>query len=293
MATKPTRSQLLAYIRDNYPDVYGLLSVNAEVREVLLTAAERKYTPTRLQSALAATTWWKKTAATAREWDAAYAQDKATGDALLRQTRTEIATQAARLGIPLTAEQVARYALNVRRLGWTPQEVQQSIGARFRQSTASEGLGTATVDSLRALSAEYGVSLSEHVLTATTRRILSGQEDIDAFRSYLTEQAESLFPGLKEALARGQTVRQYFDPYVQTASRVLGINPNEVDLSDNRWRRALVQIDPKTGDRVPMSLDEWEADLKTNDLYGYDRTANGRRERDQFVGAFSNILGIR
>lgn len=287
---KPSQAQLLDYIRATYPDVYGLLSVDAEVRKVILDAAEKHYDSAKLQGALAATRWWKRTAAQARQWDASYAQDRATGDQLLTQTRDEIAASAARLGVALSPKELSKYALNVRRNGWTQQAVMQGLASKFTLA-AKPGAGTGTVDALRAQAAEYGIKLSDATLTNWTRRLIGGTADESGFRSYLVKQAQSLFPSIASDISDGQTVRDYFDPYVQSASRILGVNPNEVDLSDTKWRRALVQVDPATGKRVPMSLDQWEVELRSNSLYGFDRTANGRAAAAEFATQLRKAVG--
>lgn len=292
VSTEPkSRQQLLDYIAENYPNVYGLLSIDAEVKNVLLTAAEKEYSPAKLQAELSKTSWWQRTASQARQWDSDYAQDRATGDSLLAQTRDQIATEARKLGVTLTAADLGTLALNVRRLGWSDQQVAESLAAHFRQRTAKPGTGTATVDQLRAQAADYGLQLSDHTLTVWTQRILGGNADPAGFTSYLVKQAKSLYPSIAQDISDGTTVRDYFDPYVQTASRVLGISPEEVDLSDNRWRRALVQVDPKTGQRTPMSLDDWEVDLRTNSIYGYDKTTNGRRDAATFATQLARQVG--
>lgn len=292
-AAKPkSQQELLDYIAENYPDVYGLLNIDPEVKSVLLTAARKEYTAAKLRSELAKTKWWKTTAATARSWDASYAQDRATGDQLLKQTQTEIAAQATRIGVSLTAAQLNTMSLNVRRLGWTQQQVAESLAAYWRKaSKPAAGAGTATVDTLRAIMADYGVQMSDSALEGWTQRIIGGKADEAGFRSYVIKQAKSLFPSVADDISEGQTVRDYFDPYVQMAARVLGVNPEDVNLSDTKWRRALVQLDPATGKRVPMTLDAWEAELRTNTLYGFDRTTNGRAAAAEFGSALRAAVG--
>lgn len=286
-----TQQQLLDYIAENYPDVYGLLSINAEVKKVLLAAAAGEYSQAKMRSELAKTSWWQHTASTARTWDADYALDKATGDERIRQTARAILVTAQQIGVNLDWTAATQMALKVNREGWTQQQINQTLSARFKLGTAKPGAGLATVDSLKAMAADYGVSLSDPVLTGWTQRILSGTADDNGFRSYLVKQAQSLYPTIASDISEGQTVREYFDPYVQTASRLLGVNPNDVDLSDTKWRRALVTIDPATNKRVPMSLDQWEAELRTNSIYGWDTTKNGRAAAADFEAQLRQAIG--
>lgn len=285
-----SRQQLLDYIAENYPNFYGLLQIDAGVREVLLTAAEKEYTPAKLAAELAQTTWWKKTAATARRWDADYAQDRATGEQLLEQTRRDISARAQRLGIALSAKDLNSLALNVRRLGWTDQMLGESLAARFRIRTAKPGQGTATVESVRSLAADYGVTLSDHTVSVWTQRLLGGRMDEAGLRVALVDKAKKLYPSIADEIDADLSVRDYFDPYAQRAAQILGVNPEEIDFSDRRWSRALNQIGEK-GVRVPMTFEAWERDLRTNPLYGYDKTTRGRSEAASFAEQFSRAVG--
>lgn len=285
------QGDLLDYIASNYPDVYGLLSVNAEVKKVLLAAAAGEWTQAKMRSALAKTAWWKTTAATARQWDADYALDKATGDDRIRKTAEAIKATAQQIGLSVGWTDLTQMALKVNREGWSQQQITQALAARFNVKSTGPGAGLATVDSLRAVAADYGVSVSDSTLNGWTQQVLGGTKDMAAFRSYVVRQAQSLFPSIASDISEGQTVREYFDPYVQSASRILGVNPNDVDLSDTKWRRALVQNDATTGKRVPMSLDQWDTELRTNPLYGYDTTTTGRASADAFRASLLQAVG--
>lgn len=286
-----SREELLDYIAENYPDVAALLDISPEVKAVLLAAAEKEYTPAKLRSELAKTKWWRTTVATAREWDAGYARDKATGDALLGQTRTDISVQAQRLGVRLNASELARMALNVRRLGWTQQQVADALAGRFSQRKAKAGLGTASAGQIRTLAADYGVTLSDREVDAWTQRLLAGRLDDAGVRAELINRAKRLYPTIADNLDNDTTVRDYFDPYVQRASQLLGLNPEEVNFTDSKWQRAIARVDPKTGQRMPMDFDQWEKELRTNPIYGFDRSTNGRAAASEFATALQRAMG--
>lgn len=291
VATAPkSRQEILDYIADNYPDYYAVMAINAEVKNVLLEAAENEWSGTKLRGELAKTRWWKTTSASARTWDADYAQDKATGEQLLRQTQGELAAQASRLGVTLSTADLRKMALNVRRLGWSPQQIAEALAGRFRQRDAKAGLGMATADSLRALAKDYGVGVSDREITGWTQRLLSGKADEEAWRADLVRRAKMLYGSIAESIDAGTTVADYFDPYARKAAEILGLNPEEVDFRDSRWQRALA-VPGEGGKRTPMDFSQWETELKTNPLYGYRLTANGKREEASFASAAARAMG--
>jgi hypothetical protein len=290
LPTTATDDQIKAYAASAYGYLSAFLN-DPEIGPILLKAAKAGWDKYRLEGALTATAWWKRTTQTAREWDALSRLDPATAAAKMAATARSIGTQAQQLGLSIDAKTLNGIALNVNRLGWTDQQVRESLAAHIQLGTKPGG-ASATMDSLRALASDYAVNLAPGTMLDWTRQIVAGTKTTDGFRSYLVAQAKSLFPSIAAAIDAGDTVKQYFDPYVQEAVQTLGINPDDVNLADPKWRRALVQNDPaKPGLRVPMSLDAWSTELKTNTLYGYDQTTNGRASGAQFVTALAKSVG--
>ena len=146
--------------------------------------------------------------------------------------------------------------------------------------------GSPIADQLKQVASEYLVPISDQVIQQWGQNIASGQVDLNGFTSYMKEQAKSLFPGLTAAIDSGQTVKQYTDPYRQKAAQVLEINPDSIDFSQPQWEKALQQIDPKTGERVSMSLSDWGMELRSNPLYGYSKTQGAKTQ------AYDSVLNL-
>lgn len=288
--TAATDDQIIAYASATYGYLAAFLT-DPQIGPLLLQAAREGWDRYRLEGALTKTAWWKTTTQVAREWDALTRLDPATAKAKLAATALTVRTQAQRLGLTLDGATLNGISLNVNRLGWTDQQVQAALAAHIQLGT-KPGSASATMDSLRSMASDYAVNLSPQALLGWTRNVVAGTQTQEGFRSYLLGQAKSLFPSIADALDGGETVKQWFDPYVQAASSILGINPSDVDLAQDKWRRALVQNDPaKPGARIPMSLDQWQTELKTNALYGYDRTVNGRAAAGAFADQLNHALG--
>jgi LysM repeat protein len=75
-------------------------------------------------------------------------------------------------------------------------------------------------------------------------------EDID---NELEQRAMSLFPGLKDQMLRGQTLRQAADPWITTIATTLEIDPKSLDLNNDLVQQALNYTDDK-GNVSPMNL---------------------------------------
>jgi len=71
----------------------------------------------------------------------------------------------------------------------------------------------------------------------------------------------SSFPGLKDQIANGMSVRDAASPYLSGMSSILEVNPESVDLFDPTIRKALTSTDAN-GKSVLTPLWQFESQLK-------------------------------
>ncbi len=172
--------------------------------------------------------------------------------------------------------------------GWDAARIRYellAIGGGNGGDVAAQGLN------VKNLANQYGVPLSDQAAMDWATKLAQGAITEDSVKGYLVEQAKSLFPALAGALDRGITVAQYADPYIQIAQQELGINPASVSFTDPKWMQALNQVDPKTGQRVSMSLDDWLKTIRTDSRYGYDTSSQGRQSATQLATALQQRFG--
>jgi len=75
-------------------------------------------------------------------------------------------------------------------------------------------------------------------------------EDVD---NELQSRAISLFPGLKDQITRGQSLRDAADPYLQAIAQTWEVDPDSLDLNNDTVQQVLNYTDDK-GNIVPMNL---------------------------------------
>lgn len=275
---------LMNNIRKIYPNLAWMLNV-PELADIILKAGIENWDDGRVMAALQGTQWWKDRNANARQWEQLVNTDPGSAN----QQRDDLARQirmfAGQNGMTISNEQAIYIAVESLAKGRTQGEWQQNV-LDFLMGTQGQQSKTAGMN-LKALAAEYAVPMSDETLKQWEQNILTGMADENTFRAYLVEQAKSLFPSLANALDRGITVRQYVAPYAEIAVQELGINPNDVDWTDPKWSAAIHRIDPKTGNPLSMSLSDWQKELRTNPIYGFDQTT---RAKDQATGLGRALL---
>lgn len=275
---------LMNHIRSIYPSLSWMLNV-PELADLILKAGIENWDDGRILAALQATQWWKDRNEGARSWEQLVNTDPASAN----QRRDDLARQirqfAGQAGLTITNEQAIYIAVESLAKGRTQAEWQQNV-LDFLMGTQGQDAKGGGIN-LKALAAEYAVPLSDVTLKQWEQNILNGTADQNTFRAYLMEQAKSLFPSLANAIDRGITVRQYVAPYQEIAAQELGVNPNDIDWTDPKWSTAIHRIDPKTGQPVSLSLSDWQREIRTNPIYGFDQTT---RAKDQAAGLGQAML---
>jgi hypothetical protein len=82
------------------------------------------------------------------------------------------------------------------------------------------------------------------------------------------------------------------NPYKQIAAQTLEVPPESVNFMEPKWRSALDQVDPKTGQRTVMTLTDWTAKIKTDSSYGYDKTQQGINEAAKLTNDLLGKFGM-
>lgn len=280
-------------IHQRYAYMEWALSI-PEVGDILRRAAGEGWDGTRLQGAIEATSWWKTTSAAARQWQQLQSQDPATAadtKAQLLQQAQDLAANYEATGLDLNAIVDMALKTGTGASGIAAMIRSQSnyyARERDRETAArtNQLLGT-----VQGLSRDYAIPLSMDAMQKWATQLAQPGANLADFENYVREQAKSLFPGLAAAIDRGVTVRQYVEPYLQIYAKELGTSPENVDLTDPQFNQALNQIDPKTGTRVSMSLDQWTATVRSDPRLGYDGSQNGQTVATQLAQALQQRLG--
>lgn len=274
-------------VQAQFPQYAWMLAI-PEVGDLLrqAVASGGEWSPEKLTAQIQATNWWRSHASSARSWEAQWNTDPASAQREWEAKAIEVGQMAARLGVQIPWHWVTDIAYRAKKFGWSEAELRNALG----QSAVHPG-GKSTLN-LNQVAADYMVPMSEQTISDWTQQIVSGQATEDTFRTYLREQAKSLFPSLAGFLDAGGTVRTYVEPYRQIAAKELEISPDDVNFLDPKWSKALFQTDPKTGDRVSMSLADWQNEIRKNDVYGWDKTRGAREASAELQQSLLKQFGV-
>lgn len=244
---------------------------------------------TRLEGEIRDTGWYKKHSEGQRQLQILKATDPAAYREKVNNAKDAMSRAAYKLGVTLSPQELTQVSYQAITGGWSQDQINSFM---FKVGDVkTNGALTTTEAGLQQTAAQYLVPVSDKTLRQWSENVLTGKITPEDFTNYAREQAKSMFPGLSDAIDRGVTVETYVDPYRQAAAKALEIPPESVDFMDPKWGKALNQIDPKTGQRVSMSLTDWQKTIRTDPSYGWDRTQNARQASADLTSQLTRMFG--
>lgn len=286
----------LNIIQTQYPDALPILS-KPGVAQVYFDYlnAQPPWTTAQLQAALRNTPYYQQSPQAVRDWDILQATDPASASQKAEQVKRIIDDMQRQTGVVLQGggldSPAFSFLVDAIKYGWDANEIKYRLLASVNTTTYGLGEIGKTAADIANLADQYGVPLSDQAALDQAKQVMSSAMDMNGVTGYLLAQAKSLFPALSGALDRGITVRQYVDPYLQLAQQELGINTSDVRLTDQKWMQLLNQVDPKTGERVSMSLDQALSTFRSDPAFGYDTTSQGRQSATQLATQLQQKFG--
>ena len=234
--------------RDQLGAVGDLINSVPEFKHLVDQAVAGGWTTDRLTNAIENTDWYRHHSATARSWLAQQASDPASYREHLNNTVQSVQSLAEQNGWDLTAEQAQQIARSAMMTGndsnqtWIAHHIGGIQGYMQNPDSLSSLHGgmAATVQQLQQMASDYGYNYGNPgQLEFQANQILQGRQTIDTYRQQMENYAISAFPGLADQIKSGQTVSQIANPYVQSMSNLLEIDPSTLGVQTPLIRRAL------------------------------------------------------
>ena len=268
-----------------------------ELQKLLAQAVREQWEPDEFEARLRNSKWYRKHTEEERAWAVRVTGDPASAEKDIADMQRTVVRMFKQMGVPMDgkrAEQIARSAVIH---GWDEARIQASIAKEFdyKPKDSYGGVAGQTIDTLTQMASSYVVPLSRKTVEQWTEAVLRGDSTPDDFESYLKDMAKSQWddPQLKAAIDRGVTTDQYLAPWREMAASELEISPEDINWMGNpKWSQAIYQTDPKTGERRFKSLADWQRELRTNDVYGYDKTTGARDTAARFATELNQMFGV-
>jgi hypothetical protein len=251
--------------------------------------------------------WYASHQDSIRKWINQVYQDPATANADLQAQESAISATLAQMGLPNTPDQVRQFAQQSLAMGWTDQQIKDEIsqnitpgqtpgqfswnyGGISAQGAGITGNLLVNSQNIRAEAGKFLVPISDSTVSQFAINIANGTMDIQAVTAYMQQQAESLYPSIKGAIAAGTDPSTYVTPYKEVAAQLLGVDPGVIDMTNKKWNRALSQPGPD-GQPVAMSLYDWQQLLMKDPQYNYNHSINAKDRASSIAQGLGERFG--
>jgi len=268
----------------DYSNVDGLgslLSSVPELKTLVQQAVSGNWSPDKFQNAVEDSKWYKTHSQTTRSVIAQRANDPASWQQLLTNTTATVANLSRQLGFPVSAASARNIASTALLTGndsnqqWMTQQLGRHHDYSGLHSDGGLTGGMAnTVQQLNQLAADYGFKWTPAQQAEHAQAILTGQTTIDTYKQNLIAWSKSAFPGLAQQIDGGATVKQLADPYINSMSQLLEVDPGSLDSFTPAIRKAMQgYVDPHTKVRAPTSLTDFEDQVRSDPRWALTQNA--------------------
>lgn len=291
-ANQSQEEKITALAMTQHGGVLAPYVADPEIRALLGRYVRGEIDDATLQGLVMQTKMWTTSTGSQRAWQTLEASDPASAAQKVQAQSAAIMAAARQQGVTLDQARADQLAKESLRSGWNETQLQQSITAEFHyQSSLLAGKAADYRSQVENLANAYGLPFSDAQKAIYVTWMVQGLADQGFVESTFRDYAKGMYPTLTQWFDEGKTLEQFADPYRQQAANTLGVNPQTVDWKDPKWGQALNYIDPKTNQKRPMTLDEWNQTMRSDERYGWKNTSNAKAEAYGIVLNLAKSMG--
>lgn len=149
-------------------------------------------------------------------------------------------------------------------------------------------------EQLKQLDLQYGHSWAPGSFQNSLNNLLAGNTTIDDYKGWMIHLAKSKYPGLASQLDGGLTLQDIANPYIQSMSNVLEINPQSVKVTDPLITKALQGMGGTGtgGSTIPQATPIWQFEQQLRSDPRWQYTQNAHQAVDSALAQIGKDFGF-
>lgn len=179
-----------------------------------------------------------------------------------------VRNRAGLLGLAFDDAAISSIARAVVDGNWSADQLDDYLVPAAR-NTNQAGFITATVNKVSQLAAQQLLNVSDATAREWAVKIASGEMDFEGVQSLLQAQASQRFGWAADRIAQGISVRDLLLPTRDRIAAELEMNPEDIDLMDDRW---LGMVQTVGSDGVTRAATDSEAIMRARKLPEFAQT---------------------
>lgn len=258
---------------DQYGFAYGFLKTQPELWGIFQEAVKGGWSTAEFQAKIQGTAWWRAHSDQTRKWDELVKTDPAEASQQRKNAAAHIQQAATAAGASLSSSTLAKLTESYLRFGWTDDLLKQTLGSYVTPKSGGVYGGQAFKDqeAIQQYIGAMGVPWSQKTIGQYVQRIATGADSLEEVTALVKSYAKSMYPSLAPYIDKGMTVKDLADPYIQTMSQTLEMDPASITLRDPWIQKGLQSKDGK-GQLTQMPLWQFQEQIRTDPRW--DKTQN-------------------
>lgn len=259
----------------------GLIPTVPEIGQLVQSAIANHWSNDTILEKFHQTTWYRSHSASARQLIGTQLSDPAQYNNLVGNAQHQIQNLANQMGVNLPGgDWLSKFATQSLMAGWNQDEIKVQLSKQYINGTQGKlpsGDAATNFDNLEKLYQAYGVPYTTDSLNSKVADMLGGKTSLSTYLEQAKLAAKSMYPSLAPQIESGLTVRDVADPYIQTMSKLLEVNPQTVTMNDPMIKRALQgSITTSNGSSTATTTPLWqfEQQVRSDPRWKYTDNAN-------------------
>lgn len=266
----------------NLKDSKGRL-VNGELKDLIERAVDKNWSPNFLRNKIRNSEWYKSRNEKMRQFDMMNQTDR---EDLLAKTRIGLDVLAGNMGVELTEKQKRNISFKIARNGLDENMTALLLSRKYRPQTdgdAESGQVSVFQSEIERMANEYGYKVTPANMTQWTKEHLAGQSTAEGYEEEMRQWAQQRTPFLD---LDGKTLRTALSQYVNSAASELGMDADNIDLSDDKW------LDVYNADTKQMKTSaEWRRQIRADKRYGWENSDRGVQVARNLASSLASAFG--
>jgi hypothetical protein len=267
----------------------ALLGTVPELKTLLSEAVSKGWTAPEFQNAVTNSQWYKTHSDAVRQNLVLQVSDPSTYKQNLATAAQKVSNLMSQMGISTVGMSNAQYvALSKQVMMGTisDQELQKNLAGYFGSGTGAQGQNykpgmatgqAATYDTqLRELYAQYGQTAQPGQMAYRVRQMLAGGATIDQYKQQAVTAAKAMYPGLSSSIDQGMTVKDLAQPYIQSMSNLLEMDPTSISLNDRMVKSAMQGTGTVAKGAQPTATPIWQFEQQVRSDPRWQMTNNAK-----------------
>lgn len=276
-----------AELAAQYGFTEAFFRADPELWALFSKAKAGQWTAGKWQAEFMKTQWFRSREASMRQWSDLTTRDPAEAQNKITERAANISDRFTQMGITIDEATLTMLASQSLQYSWSEDQMNNVIGSYVHYTPGATSGGIAEMENqINTMAYQFGVSVTSEQMQNWIQGLVNKSFTDDNVTDFIRDAAKSKYAGLTPQLDSGRTTRDIAGQHIAEYSRLLEMDPGNVNLDDPILARALQgTVDPRTGLPQSQTVFQMSQDVKKD-----SRWLGTKNARDDMMGATYGIL---